>query len=345
MTLFKKICFFSIIFAVFLTLFAGKIFSQNISESQKYDFESFDTGKGSFSLKFSRMNSSEFYNSSGDKLKSSDPSFPGGLRQDYSEILFLLGFSYCFIDGLKFYFDFPIRSRQETSSLGGEKTGIGDLSISAEYLFLKSINASVLTSLKLPSGSTNLSYKQEDLLPYEKLPLGTGQTDFHIGLKIRQILSFAKFSQTAKYRFRFAGTPSYMQNEQVTFTDTQTATSQAYPLGNRKIDFGDEVEFFFDAEFFFLKKFSLGLSGLYTFGRTTIVTVSSVNTDDIQSFKAGIPSYHYFKLSPIGRFYAKRNLSVFFEVDLPVAGKNYPVIPAVNSLVGITYCAGINLSY
>jgi hypothetical protein len=332
------LCIFSCL--VCKSAFAGLSWFPRIPADKNLFF----AGEGSLEIDFTWKNSSDFFDSSGNKLNSSDPSFPGGSRQEYSEIAFIVTAAYSFIDNLDITLTVPVRSRQETSSLKGSKTGIGDVSLTVQYMFYEKLLLSLLTSLKFPSGSTGLSYDGDETFPYTDLPLGTGQTDLFFGLNTRQRIGFIGLTGSTGYNIRFEASPSYLLNDFVTFTDAN-GVSSVYPLGNKKIDYGDEAHASLGADVHLLKNFSLGFDIAYKYQRSSTVTVSSITGDDIVSSKASLASSHLLKITPEAMYAPGSNVKLFARTDIPLWGKNYPVMPLSESLVGIGLNIGIKLFY
>lgn len=295
--------------------------------------------------KLSYKLSQDFFDASGDKLSSADASFPDGIPERFHDAVLLFQSAYGVTNRFSLWLDVPLVFRKESATTGISDWGLGDIESGGRYRFLGSKDSPLEVSgqvlAKFGTGDSDVSFVDPTLGKTGDLPLGTGNTDVEVGLesKWHALPTFAMRAGAA-YRVRFDALAEYLQTERVMISSTDASVSASLPVGNFKIDWGDEIRSHFGGVGQF-GPILLGLDARYFYRRTTDIKAVLITQNggaiDFTTTPVQLRSTWLFTAVPTIGCALSDAWTLSLEVDWPLFGEVYPTLPLVESLVGQKY--------
>ncbi|MFH1726822.1 MAG: hypothetical protein ABIA04_00195 [Pseudomonadota bacterium] len=288
------------------------------------------------SLDNSFSQSYHFYDSLGNFLEVTDLTYYNNFTT--------LSIDYGITDHFSMGINIPLAFRKISKTAGYSTIGLADVYFDLFYEVLNledpTTSIAVYVCPKFPSGSTSSSINGET-----QLPLGNGQIEIGAGLRIKQqFLEYFAAQVTSLYTYKFAAIAEYLK---ISITDS----TGSYDIGNRKIDFGDDIDTRLDLMFSPIKQLNLQVSGrfIYNFKTkiddsyipyiSTAIDTNAGSTDSQGYILSIIPKIVY---API------KNIEIFVQNEIPLMGTRYPVayISEVVSLSGmLDVSAGFNFYF
>lgn len=321
------------------------MFSENASanpllESRPRDSLTFRKGDGVAGLSNSFRRSSEFF--VGSHKQDTDVS---GNPHQYDDWVLTVEAAYGLTDRWSLWLSIPFVYRNESRLYNASDHGMGDAAAGMRYVLWRSQKESSEIAFdlsgKFPSGDTDVSAADADPGKIAELPVGGGYSELEPAFALRH--RFARFLSAdlyAGYAFRFSALVEYLATPTFPFAASD-GTIYYLPLGNLKIDWGDQVtlrgKFVVEpAAHWFLEA---GIAYLYrrpTLVRSFVLTqVESAITSERQDLEAD--ASQLLTVSPALSAEFAKNWKVRASAEIPVLGDNYPILPIAESAVGNTY--------
>ncbi len=306
-------------------------------------------GEYNLSLDFDYSYSKHYFSSSGSRRTL----FSDGSEEHYHDLRTVLSGTYGFTPELTLWIDLPIIHRKETRTLNAEETGLGDVRAGTLYRFwandAQSFSLTADLAGKFPSGETNIGFVDTATGRRAQLPLGSGNGDLYFGIRVNQDFgSRWSLEFTPGYTVRFDALAEFLVSTPIIF-ETSDGTLYSLPIGNLKIDWGDEMtaqsSLFWSAS----AKLFLSLHLNYLYRLSTHIagfTLSSVG-DALVSERSNLvfSAAQLLTARPAILWKATEKLRLEASVGIPVWGKNYPTVPMVESMVGNRYQLGIQYGF
>ncbi len=298
-------------------------------------------GVGSFGLLFSYQHSGDFYDSSGTK----QGTFSDNSQQSYHSFISTIASAYGLTDRLTLSLAIPIVYRKETKTFDAQDSGLGDVTTGARFRFFGAEDLSYEFAFELngkfPTGDTDVSFSDPSTGKKAELPLGAGNSDISLGVLAKQ--HFGKrisLEEKIAYTFRLDALVEYLSTSSVGFT-ADDGTVFTLPIGNLKIDWGDEVWAGATLMWEVFPNFALASHVQYLYRRPTIIEdfLIAPNGASIDSSRQNIniSSAHFLNIRPSLLSQITKDLKLAASVELPILGENYPTLYFVESMVGLRY--------
>ncbi len=298
--------------------------------------------------------STDFYDGNGNRKDSSDPSFPDGSPEHYHDLVLSLGFEYGLLDSLGFWIDAPLVYRTETASLNASDFGIGDVGVGTRFRFWRTDNeaAEFATELssRFPTGNTDIAFNDPSTGRSARLTTGRGSRNIALSLLAKEHLLQRRFSleETFAYRFLLKSTVEYLRTTSILQT-APDGSIVSLPVGNLKIDWGDEITAGGTARWRFFEHYVISLGGEYFYRFSTNIdafTFSSTgSTLKITPVTQTASSAYVLSILPSFSWEPAEDLRIRATVSIPLAGASYPTLPFVESLVGNRYQLEIRYAF
>jgi hypothetical protein len=352
----KRIALSSFCFFLFLALSRGDAaFGNPLSLAKPDAPQTPRRGDGDVAFSVLGTFSKDFFDSSGTRRDSSDPTFPSGAQEHFVDLTFLMSAMYGLTDNLTLWLDFPLMYRNESLAYDTSDFGLSDIRAGAVYRVLgrntPAFEAAFGVAGRFPSGTTNVGYSNPATGDKLQLPLGTGTLDLTplLLFKWHPARGFSWNADIA-YTFRFAAVVEYLQSPtipQASAGDPQTTVN--LPVGNLKIDWGDELNLGTRWAYTLSEWNTIAVGADYLYRRPTSIrnfnfTVNgssfSSAVDDLVSGSAAL-----LTVTPAWTVHLNRNTSVRVAARIPVWGKSYPTLPLLESLVGISGEVGVSHAF
>lgn len=180
------------------------------------------------------------------------------------------------------------------------KTGIGDITLEAKYRlvnlsgYLPDLAARIAGKLQVGSSAIDFDGGQ--------INLGDGQNDLYLGITGKGAAPYLLYDFSLDYRLRFPGSFSVTMSE-------QTTNINSNPGEEFRGQAGAYANF---------RQLTLGVSGNYiNIGKSRVWREGLIEEN--------MGSGYYFNLTPVAGVKPSPTSSVSFSVEIPVAGKKYPV--------------------
>lgn len=330
--------FYTLVFALFVS--TGYAWANPLNDLEGRDALALPKGDGIVSLKSSFTRSTEFFVGSNRQSTFSD-----GSSHKYNDWVFAFQSAYGLTDELNLWLSIPIVYRKESIAYGASDAGMGDFRAGVRYLFWKSKSGATETAFdlngKFPSGDTDIHYADPATGNRAELPLGGGYSEIEPTFTFRQrFLDRLSAVVQAAYAFRISALVEYLSTPTVNFT-AGDGTVYALPIGNLRINWGDQVTLRGTVGYRFWERFRLegGVTWLYQ----RPVTIHSFdliqNGDTITSTPRTLQSSssQLWIITPALSADLSKSWRLRAAADLPIMGKNWPVLPIVESAIGNTY--------
>ena len=191
-----------------------------------------------------------------------------------------------------------------------KKTGIGDVTLETAYRFsqlprfLPELAARI--AWKAATGSSGID------LDREEINLGDGQSDLFLGINGKGKTDFLLYDFSFTYRIRFAGNYGVTQ----AYYDYETMEKKRY-TETYHYQPGDEFSAGFGISAYY-RQLTLGVSGNY-------INIGKSRTWLEEIAEVGQGAGYYFNFTPAVSLKPSPGSAFSFSVEVPVAGKNYPV--------------------
>ena len=339
-----------LIFALVAVLDGGLVLGNPLQKASPEDPLTPPRGDGTFLFSISGTDSRDFFDPSGTRKNSSDPTFLGGTREEYVDFVFMISAAYGLTDDLAFWLDFPLLYREERLAYHADKFGLGDVRAGAEYRFFgrpqSAWEASFGLSGRFPSGDTDIGFSDSSQGNSLKLPLGTGNLDLSplLSLKWHAADAFS-WDLNLGYAVRFSAEVEYLQSPTILQASADQTKTAQLPVGNLNIDWGDEFTLGSRWAYRFAPWNFLALRMDYLYRRPTRVRnyIFTINGSTLNSAADNnyLPSAMWLTLTPSWTVDLSREISLHAALTIPIWGRNYPTLPLVESLVGFTGEMGI----
>jgi hypothetical protein len=327
----------SLLLIYFLVLEASA-FASFLDRTVK-DNLTFSKHQGRIGLQYSFMRSHDLFDSNKDKIRS---------VEQYVDHIFLFDIGYGLTDEISLRIQLPFGYRMEDDLSKASDMGLGDIVLSVYYRIFKHphrfFQSAVRIAGKFPSGDSSIAYKGTNPDSFTQLPLGSGQTDVAFSLLAKEVLSRFSSSQEFGYRHRFSDIVEYKRAVQQ-YTDPTTNQLVTAAVGNGEIEFGDEL--FANLSFLvdLIEGLSFGAEGNFIYFFSGSVEDYAIDFTTITRNHIKLPSGYIFHVLPQARINFLNPWEISLGVKVPLLGKNYPVEPLVQSLVGIEYILEVSYAF
>jgi hypothetical protein len=302
-------------------------------------------GDGIVRLDTSFRRSSEFF-AGGERRETTVE----GLSETFDDWVFAFETAYGLTDRWGLWLSIPVIHRNASLSTPSQtydagKTGLGDVTAGARYVFFHSGSGATEAALdlngKFPSGDTGVHFINAATGDTAQLPLGGGYSEIEPGLALRQRFGnrLSAFLSAA-YAFRFSALVEYLSTDSIPFAASD-GTVYLLPVGNLRVDWGDQLTLrgALGWDVFGPLRIETGTTWFYrrplrihSFGVTQSGTTITTTPADQTS-----GSSQLFTLTPAVSADLSENLRLRASADIPLLGRNYPLLPVVESAVGNTY--------
>ena len=298
--------------------------------------------EGSVSLDTRYRLSTDFFDSSGNR----EDTFSDGSQQRYHDVQFLWELAYGLTDDITFWLEFPILYRKETRSLNRDDSGFGDVQAGVRCRYWetadKKFEFAFDLSGKFPTGDTDVNFSDPSRGIEEELPMGSGNSNLTPTLFFKQHLSNRwSLEESAGYTFRFDSIIEFLRTNSVAQT-TQDGTTVVLPVGNLRLDWGDEIDLRARIGWSATDRLTLSNDVHYFYRRETLIQVISLTTDSSGNpgstrSDLSLRSAYVLFVRPSISYDILGRLRLRAAVEIPLIGDSYPSIPLVESLVGNLY--------
>lgn len=318
----------------------GYVWANPLTNVESRDILTLSKGSGLISLRSSYKRSSDFFVGSRRQDSAGDNTF-----QKHEDWAWVFRAIYGLTDRLNLWLSVPIVYRNESRLYNASDAGMGDFTTGVRYLFWQSKKGQSKAAFdlngKFPSGDTDVHFSNPSTGDQSELPLGTGCHEIEPAFIFQQrIYRNVSALLQASYTFRISALVEYLSTSNIDFT-ADDGTVYALPVGNLRIDWGDQITLRGSLGYKFLKRFRLE-TGVTWFYRHPITIDSfdvTQNGDTITSTpkKLKSSSSQLWVVSPSLFVHLTKRWSVRATADIPILGKNWPILPLVESAVGSNY--------
>lgn len=256
---------------------------------------------------------------------------PGGAEQRYFASRTELAGRYALTESVELSLLVPLAYRQESRFWHADRAGLGDVELQSQVVFYRhgarQHPLSLLLEVKFPTGASTLDPAPSGR--YGAIPLGSGQSDLCAGLRHRyQALSFS-LSQSLAYRWRRAARVAYLQGGAV--------------AGNLNLNYGDELHYQILAQFEVNPRLRpyVGVAAVNRWGGHR-ERVADDGSGQLTLLNEDLPSGYLLEAALGLEWRVQARTRLFLEGKAPFFGRNTPLLPVAEGLLGPAFFLGVS---